>query len=418
MTDNPWHQPGRWQVSPWNYLPEAIGERPPMRGDFIVADSTIRSICTSEPGSVATVDGLVEIARMLDEVGVRQIQFNVAHTGSISSMASAAARAVVRAGLRPTLGGGTSLLPGDWRSNLDASIDCGLEQLEISYGAMEQPGWNETPAVFETAEAACEYVLSQRKVLTVAYNVRRHTSLDYFVEYFRRLLKYKPWFARLYDPTTCLNPQAMSILVRALRQELGADCPPIVIHTHQPWGLATAVNIYAVHAGAAGIDIAVNAIGTKSGHTPFAEVILALEALYGVCTGIQLDKLYALSKLVERVVGLKIHPHNPITGTHAFIAEQGPAVAAALREEITGEPALTPFSAQVVGRTRTIVWGRNSLKPHVVKLKLQAMGLPAGEDEAERTMSALGERITAQTTYPAWLEDDQAEEVVRATLAS
>ena len=43
-----------------------------------------------------------------------------------------------------------------------------------------------------------------------------------------------------------------------------------------------------------------------------------MEILYGVSTGIKLEKRYDMLKLVEEKTGLKCQPHKAVTGEQAF----------------------------------------------------------------------------------------------------
>jgi isopropylmalate/homocitrate/citramalate synthase len=71
------------------------------------------------------------------------------------------------------------------------------------------------------------------------------------------------------------------------------------------------------------VHTTVNGIGERMGNPDLAEVALALEALYGVKLGLKYDKLYELSKLVERISGVKMPPHKPVVGNGAIRVESG-----------------------------------------------------------------------------------------------
>lgn len=63
---------------------------------------------------------------------------------------------------------------------------------------------------------------------------------------------------------------------------------------------------------------------------------MALEVLYGFDTGIKLEKLYKLSRLVERYSGIPIHPQAPVVGGCAH--ESRMYVAEVLENPLTYEP--------------------------------------------------------------------------------
>ena len=60
-------------------------------------------------------------------------------------------------------------------------------------------------------------------------------------------------------------------------------------HGHDDFGLATAAAIAAVQAGATWVHGTVNGMGERAGNADLVEVALALEALYGIPTRLDLD---------------------------------------------------------------------------------------------------------------------------------
>jgi len=99
---------------------------------------------------------------------------------------------------------------------------------------------------------------------------------------------------------------------------------------------------------------------------------MALEVLYGFDTGIKLEKLYELSKLVEKYSGVPIHPQMPVVGDYAFTHESGMHVAGVLENPLTYEP----FDPEMVGRSRRIVLGKHSGR-RSVEYKLRELNLNA-----------------------------------------
>ena len=57
------------------------------------------------------------------------------------------------------------------------------------------------------------------------------------------------------------------------------------MHTHNDLGFA-ANALAGVEAGASQVDVTINGVGARAGNAILAEVVVALEALYGVATGV------------------------------------------------------------------------------------------------------------------------------------
>ncbi|MEM4713729.1 MAG: pyruvate carboxyltransferase, partial [Candidatus Bathyarchaeia archaeon] len=124
----------------------------------------------------------------------------------------------------------------------------------------------------------------------------------------------------LVDTFGVCNPEAIRYLTRKARDHFSK---PLEAHFHNDFGLAVANTLAAVTEGAEIIHTTVNGIGERMGNADLAEVALALEALYGVKLDLKYNKLYKLSKLVERLSGVKMPPHKAVVGDGAFKVESG-----------------------------------------------------------------------------------------------
>ncbi|MGQ0571233.1 MAG: hypothetical protein ACT4P5_17155 [Armatimonadota bacterium] len=411
---SPDHQPGRWRVHPWNFRPEVQGTLAPAgQAQVFVVDSTIRSICTSEPGTNVTPADLVDIAAALADIGVVEAVFNIHHDGEVSELTVETARAVRRAGIPLERSAELHVTPPNWRELLDLGISLEMNCLQVAYGATGiQPGFTGAPSALALMEQCLDYLQERGQAAAVAYNVHAHDDLDFFLEYMRRAVRHSVKSIRVYDTTAGLSPAAMRWLITVLKQALPKGAPPVVVHTHDTWGLASAGTIEAVLGGADGVDIVVNGLGTKGGHTPLAETVLALEGLYGVRTGIRLEKLVALSRLVSERTGVPIPRVMPAVGPDVFLAEQGGQVMKAYRERDSGVEDDVPWAPSVTGLRRRVVYGRNTLKRRVLRHKLQCLGIEPTEERIDQALADLKERLAQRTAYPIWLEEDEVDAIL------
>jgi len=98
------------------------------------------------------------------------------------------------------------------------------------------------------------------------------------------------------------------------------------VHCHNDLGLAAANSIAAVSAGAEQVECTVNGIGERAGNASLEEIVMAIALrgdLLGVHTGIFTKEIYAVSRMVSQVTGMKIHPYKAIVGDNAFAHESG-----------------------------------------------------------------------------------------------
>ena len=100
-----------------------------------------------------------------------------------------------------------------------------------------------------------------------------------------------------------------------------------------------------VEAGASQVDVTINGVGARAGNAILAEVVVALEALYGVATGIDSTQLTALSKLFEEMSSWPTPKDKPLVGdyaftdssdTHSFLMRADPLLFAPVRPELVG----------------------------------------------------------------------------------
>jgi homocitrate synthase NifV len=118
----------------------------------------------------------------------------------------------------------------------------------------------------------------------------------------------------IYDTNGSADPFGVFELIQALKKRVNV---PVFFHAHNDLGMATANAAAAVRAGAAGLDVTVNGLGDRAGNASLEQVAVALR-LRNSTTGIDLSRLGALSKAVERESGVKLSKLAPIVGEYAF----------------------------------------------------------------------------------------------------
>ena len=153
---------------------------------------------------------------------------------------------------------------------------------------------------------------------------------------------------------------------------------PVSIHCHDDFGLATANTVAAVQAGADMVQVCVNGLGERAGNASLEEVVMALTALFKMECGIETQKLYELSRLVERLSGIAVSPNKPVVGPNAFTHESGIHSAAIIRDNCTFEPGL--MTPEMVGHRRRLVVGKHTGR-HGIAQALKEAGLDPSQQE-------------------------------------
>ena len=147
---------------------------------------------------------------------------------------------------------------------------------------------------------------------------------------------------------------------------------PMSVHCHDDFGLATANTLTAIEEGVTYPQVCVNAYGERAGNAAFEEVVMTLEELYGIDTGIETEKLYALSRLVEKNFIIPLPLHKSISGDNAFTHSSGIHSHGQLTHSMTYEP----ISPSKVGRKREFHLGK-FVGRHFVEYLLKMGGVKA-----------------------------------------
>src|SRR5207237_10701444 len=142
--------------------------------------------------------------------------------------------------------------------------------------------------------------------ITVAYFGVDSTRADkeFFAEAYAAAVEAGAAEAVVVDTIGVATPEAVSELV-GLTSELGI---PVHFHGHNDFGLATANAIAAVRAGARWIHGTINGMGERAGNANIGEVALALRALWGVETNLDLARIRALGDRVRKLSGYELEP--------------------------------------------------------------------------------------------------------------
>ncbi len=155
---------------------------------------------------------------------------------------------------------------------------------------------------------------------------------------------------------------------------------PISCHCHNDFGLAVANTLSAIKGGASEIHTTINGIGERAGNTSFEECVVSIDRLLpDFSTGIKINQIYDVSKLVARLTGVYIQPNKAIVGENAFAHESGIHSDGIIKNSATYEP-MTP---ELVGRTRKFIIGKH-MGTHGLNSRLKEIGLEVNESQLKQ----------------------------------
>ncbi len=314
-------------------------------------DETLRD-GEQSPGVFLTTDEKIEIAKMMDEIGIKMaaVGFPAVSSGERDSVS-----AIVHEGFSnlKILG-----IARPRESDINECLACELTDivifLPISDLAMKI--YNLTPeGELKQMEKAIQYAQDHGLRVNWVSEDSSRASPEHLHNVFQKAVDLDVERIVLSDTVGTLFPQTTAHLVNQIFDKIKLNGCEVGFHGHNDFGLATSNTVNAVLHGVTYPHTCINGYGERAGNAAFEEVVLNLERL-NIETGIKLEKIFELSQLTERCFGLPIAPNKAVIGNNAFSHESGLHINAILAHPQSYEP-INPKS---VGRQRQYYIGKFS----------------------------------------------------------
>lgn len=342
-----------------------------------INDTTLRD-GEQAAGVAFTVEEKVALATLMDEMGIQELEVGIPAMGGAEARAI---EAIAGQGLRAEILGWNRAV----RSDLEASLACGLKRVHISVPVSEVQiaakfGGN-CRTVFDKLRDAISFAVD--KGLFVAVGGEDSSRADEtFLE--DVALSAQDWGAgrfRFCDTVGILDPATTSQKVKQLVKVLSI---PVEMHTHNDFGLATANALAGLQAGATSVNTTVNGLGERAGNAALEEVVMALKRLYGISLPIDTRRFRELSQVIAVASGAAVPPWKAIVGQNAFAHESGIHAHGILKNPATYEP----FTPEEVGWKRKLVVGKHSGR-HLLSNLLQQYGITLTMEETQSVLDAV-----------------------------
>lgn len=408
---------GRHFVSPFNFMPEVTAGRdiPTPLG---LIDSTIRKIIYTV-GVRPTEGELVEICGLLEELGIEEECLNVWWRGgehgdpqelaAVFAIAKAKPRFKVNVFTDTLLGNGETPMPL-MKQTVDMFAEAGIKLLNP--GLLQAPNDDARKRQADEMAAMNDYIKAAGMEWngTVAQCARR--NFDEFTALCNTAIDNGIRRFDLMDSTSALSPEGMKHFVRTFRSRLKAPTP-LSMHTHDDFGMDTAGTIAAVLAGASP-DVALNGVSYRSGFAALEEVVLALDVLYGVDTGIRLDKLQWAADELARIMRFPIPPLKPVVGRHQFLRENAHDVEKILDGRAPADFANMggSYSPELIGAKFDWVYSQQG-NDRIVAAAAKSIGMTLTDAQVAEAVKILDDRLAAHPSYPRWATPEEVFAVIR-----
>lgn len=348
-----------------------------------VLDTTLRD-GEQTPGVALTPEQKLEVARALDDLGVDIIEAGAAIT---SEGERKAIKLISKAGLDAEI---CSFVRG-LRSDVDAALACDVDSVHLVVPTsdihLKHKLKKSRKEIKRISLDVARYALDHGLVVEFSAEDATRTDPTFLQEFLSAAVNEGVQRVCVCDTVGVLTPEKASELFSELTRTVKV---PVAAHCHDDFGMATANTLTAVQAGAQEIHVSVNGLGERGGNAALEEIVLALTHFHGIKTGVKLNKLYGISKLVERHTGLPVSPTKAVVGENAFAHEAGIHTHGVL----VYPPTYEPISPEVVGHHRKLVFGKH-VGSHAIESELKRMGLKPTKGQVKeifKQVKQLGDR--------------------------
>ena len=359
----------------YNKVPDTKPKSLPKR--VHIWDETLRD-GEQTPGVALTIDEKIEIAKMLDEVGTAIVAVGFpavseAEKASVKAIANEGlAKASVAAPARAVI------------SDIEACIDAGVDEVPIFIATsdfrLKYQLRMTREEMLERLTECIEFGKEHGLVIDYIAEDSTRSDMEFLCKAYRTAIDAGANKICVADTVGFIRPEVMRHIMKEIKSRLWTESKykvPMSVHCHDDFGLATANTLTAIEEGVTYPQVCVNAYGERAGNAAFEEVVMALEELYGIDTGIKTEKLYSLSRLVEKNFIVPLPLHKSISGDNAFTHSSGIHSHGQLAHSMTYEP----ISPSKVGRKREFHLGK-FVGRHFVEYLLKMGGVQATPEQA------------------------------------
>jgi len=346
----------------------------------LIFDTTLRD-GEQSPGATMSHNEKVEIAQMLDEMGVDIIEagFPIASEGdfnAVSEIARQSQNAVI-----------CGLARADVR-DIDRCWDAlkNAPQPRIHTFIGTSPLHRAIPNLTQD-----EMLIRIQDTVSHARNLcdnvqwspmdATRTEKEYLCRVVETAIKAGATTINIPDTVGYTAPRESAELIHMLIKTVpGADEIVFATHCHNDLGMATANSLAAVEAGARQVECTINGLGERAGNTALEEIVMALKVRNDIMpyqTRIDSTKIISISRRVASVSGFAVQFNKAIVGKNAFAHESGIHQDGMLKNAETFEI----MRPEDVGLAETnLVLGKHSGRA-ALRAKLADLGFELGDNQ-------------------------------------
>jgi 2-isopropylmalate synthase len=406
--ETPWDVSGKYSVSRYCYADGVRATMPNLPKQVEVRDITFRE-GDDNIGLRISVENKLKMMEYGYEMGVRGIDIG---SPSMHPHHYAFAKAVSASGI-PVLTTGRFFTKNvtDYKRNVDMNIECGVRMIKL---VIMQLNREITLKQLEALPDIISYIHSCGVPAQVTLSDCTRAPIDLFDKVYQGAIDAGADHVGIPDTFGVATPAAMKWLFNRLHGMLRPGMH-MKAHMHNTFGLAVANTLACVEGGADSVDGAVNGYGDEAGNASLEEIVVALEALYGVDTGFKTEMLKGYSDMAVKYGQVPIQPHKAIVGDNAFRRPKeiwaGVDMA---KESWMLHPAIWP---EYVGTRDYVCFGTEaSLDDEVLEYKFKEHHIPYTANDIIKVRHAVEERLKEEQIFkfPTWyITEEQFDDMLK-----
>jgi 2-isopropylmalate synthase len=349
----------------------------------VIFDTTLRD-GEQSPGATMTHEEKLEVAELLDQMGVDIIEagFPIASDGdflAVHEIAKRTKNAVVcglsRAAFKDIDRCGEAIKPAK-RSRIHTFIS--TSPVHMKHKLQKEPH-----EVYEMVIAQVTRARNHTDDVEWSSEDGTRTEIDFLCRCVEAAIKAGATTINIPDTVGYTVPEEYYTLFKTVRERVpNSDKAVFSVHCHDDLGMSVANSFAGLRGGARQIECTINGIGERAGNTALEEVVMAMRVRNDVLpfwTSIDATMLTRASKLVSAATSFPVQYNKAIVGRNAFAHESGIHQDGMLKNAQTYE-IMTPESVGV--KQTSLVMGKHSGR-HAFVHKLQDLGYHLAGNQLE-----------------------------------
>lgn len=344
------------------------------------------------PGATMTLEEKLQVAEMLDQLGVDIIEagFPIASNGDFDAV-SEISRIVKQASVAGLARSTAKDIERAGEAVKHAAIPRIHTFLSTSPLHMKYKLQMEPDKIIELIAQSVS--LARNYVDHVEWSAEdgTRTEIDFLCRSVETAIKSGATVINIPDTVGYTTPEEYETLFKTVIGRVpNSDKAIFSVHCHNDLGLAVSNSLAGIKGGARQIECTINGIGERAGNAALEEVIMAIKTRHDIFpyeNNIDTKMLTRISKLVSTATSFPVQYNKAIVGRNAFAHESGIHQDGMLKNSQTYE-IMTPESIGIV--KTSLVMGKHSGR-NAFRSKLAEMGYKLNQTQLEEAFGRFKE---------------------------